>query len=83
MKVFGPRATGVNEAIEANGAFMDPSEDAKRLDPRRTVHLATYLSSIEMLRLESLRVHMRPQPTRSSLLHAIILDWIESQEKRK
>lgn len=60
-----------------------PEQIAGNLDPRRTVHLATYLSNIEMLRLESLRVHMRPQPTRSSLLHAIILDWIESQEKRK
>ena len=62
---------------------MSPPDADKNMDPRRTVHLATYLSNIEMLRLESLRVHMRPQPTRSSLLHAIILDWIESQEKRK
>ena len=58
--------------------------EAKNLDPRRVAHIGAMMSNLELLRLENARVKMRPQPTRSSLVRAIILDWIETQEgKRK
>lgn len=53
------------------------------LDPRRTVHLAVYLTPLETLRLDSLRAQIMAQPSRSALIHAIIKEWIDKMENKK
>lgn len=52
-------------------------------DNRRTHPITIYVTNLEYLRLEVLRQKMSPLPTRSSLLHAIVREWINNQETKK